>query len=90
MAMSLDHVPRLQNEEADALTNKFTGHFSAELEIQVDPGALGVILLHELLGAGEVYYGEEFERTKLEALQEEQASAPKEKRKRNARLENPW
>ncbi len=89
MAMSLDHVPMLQNEEADALTNNFTGHFTPGLEIAVDVSKLGFMVLHDLLEAGEIYYGEEFELAKLEAQAGEPAAAPTSKRKRNARLGNP-
>ena len=36
MALRADWVPRLQNEEADALTNGDTRHFSEDLEVKVD------------------------------------------------------
>ena len=42
-------IPRLQNEEADALTNEEFHHFDAKLRIPVNLGDLGFVVMDELL-----------------------------------------
>ena len=51
-------VPRLQNEEADALTNGDFRHFTASNRIQVDFGKLKFGVLDALLKEGLDYYDE--------------------------------
>merc|ERR1739841_63675 len=42
-----DWIPRLQNEEADALTNSDFRHFNPEKRIQVDLDSIGFRILHD-------------------------------------------
>ena len=56
MALRADWVPRLQNEEADALTNGDFRHFSSELEVKVDLESLKFGVLDRLLRVGEAYF----------------------------------
>jgi hypothetical protein len=56
MALRADWVPRLQNEEADALTNGDFRHFSDELEVKVDFESLKFGVLDRLLRVGEAYF----------------------------------
>ena len=56
MALRADWVPRLQNEEADALTNGDTRHFSENLEVKVDLEKLKLGVLDRLLQVGEAYF----------------------------------
>ena len=51
-------LPRLQNEEADALTNADYRHFSADKRIPVDVDHLGFKLLPMLFETGERYVKE--------------------------------
>ena len=51
-------VPRLQNEEADALTNGDYRHFTASNRIHVDFGKLKFGVLDALLKEGLDYYDE--------------------------------
>ena len=46
-------MPRLQNEEADALTNSVFHHFRKENRIEVDLGKLGFLVMDELFAEGE-------------------------------------
>jgi hypothetical protein len=60
-------IPRLQNEEADALTNGEFHHFKAEHRIPVDLSKLGFIVMDELFREGESYVAELDELKKAEA-----------------------
>ena len=51
-------IPRLQNEEADALTNSEFHHFRPENRIEVDLGKLGFVVMDELIAEGENYLSE--------------------------------
>lgn len=51
-------LPRLQNEEADALTNCDFGHFSADKRVQVDLEKMELVVLDDLFVAGEDYVTE--------------------------------
>ena len=51
-------IPRLQNEEADALTNCEFHHFRKENRIEVDLGKLGFLVMDELFEVGESYMSE--------------------------------
>ena len=48
-------IPRLQNEEADALTNGEFGHFDPAKRIPVNLDDLGFHVLNELFEEGEAY-----------------------------------
>ena len=55
-SLNLEWIPRLQNQEADALTNgDYTG-FSPENQIQVDLEALPLQVVPELLPVAEAFY----------------------------------
>ena len=58
-------IPRLQNEEADALTNGEFGHFDPAKRIPVDLDDLGFRVLNELFEEGEAYIAD-LERLKKE------------------------
>ena len=58
MDLSLEWVPRDQNEEADSLTNLDFGAFSEENRVQVDPCAANWLVLPEMLAAAEHLYAE--------------------------------
>ena len=51
--MSLEWVPRLQNEEADGLTNEDFSIFTAEHRIDVDLNQVQFKVLQDLLEVGE-------------------------------------
>ena len=51
-------IPRLQNEEADALTNSDFRHFDPKLRIPVDVDQLGFKVLPMLFETGELYVRE--------------------------------
>ena len=53
--MRAEWVPRLQNEEADALTNSDFRHFSAELRVPVKLEEMRFEVLDQLLETGEAY-----------------------------------
>ena len=51
-------LPRLQNEEADALTNLDFRHFDPAKRIPVEIDSLKFGVLHELFAEGEAYISE--------------------------------
>ena len=57
-------IPRLQNEEADALTNGDYRHFDAKLRIPVDLEALPFKVMNDMFAVGEEYVKD------LEAMKE--------------------
>ena len=57
-ALRAQWVPRLENEEADALTNSDFRHFRAESRLEVDPAALPFGVLPRLLEQGELFVSE--------------------------------
>ena len=59
-------IPRLQNEEADALTNGEFDHFTEANRIPVDLNRLDFRVLHDLFEEGEEYVAD-LERLKKEA-----------------------
>ena len=54
-ALRANWLPRLQNEEADALTNSDFRHFSADKRIDVDLAALPFRVMNDLFAEGEAY-----------------------------------
>ena len=56
MALRADWVPRLQNEETNALTNGDMRHFSENLEVKVDLDKLKFGVLERLLQVCEAYF----------------------------------
>ena len=61
-------IPRLQNEEADALTNGDFSQFDPALRIDVDLQKLGFVVMDELFAEGEAYVEELSELKKAEEL----------------------
>ena len=53
-----DWIPRLQNEEADALTNRDFRHFDKDRRIEVDLAKLDFVALNDLFAEGEAYIAE--------------------------------
>ena len=53
-----DWLPRLQNEEADALTNSDFRHFDVSKRIEVDLDKLGFVLMNDLFAVGDAYVAE--------------------------------
>ena len=79
-----DWIPRLQNEEADALTNWDFRHFNPANMIDVDLGALKFNIMNELFATGDAYLAElEGLRAKGKAASAAtSSSAPFEKRRK--------
>ena len=61
-------IPRLQNEEADALTNGEFDAFDPALRIDVDLKQLGFVVMDDLFEEGESYVSELAELKKAEDL----------------------
>ena len=92
-AMRANWIPRLQNEEADALTNSDFRHFDAAKRVQVDLEELPFKILNDLFTEGEAYVAELEELKKREKrLEAPHAVAPNgRKRKAKAlREKDPW
>ena len=87
-------VPRLQNEEADALTNWDFRHFSEVNRVPVDLDALDFVVLRELLETGEAYHLQvEQARAAEKAMRLSGAARPAAARKRageSLREREPW
>ena len=79
-----DWIPRIQNEEADALTNLDFRHFNPANMIDVDLGALKFNIMNELFATGDAYLAElEGLRAKGKAASAAaSSSAPFEKRRK--------
>jgi len=88
-------LPRLQNEEADALTNLDFRHFDLKKRIQVDVKKLDFHLLNDLLDVGDAYVKEL--QTQQDARKAEEISGGRTGRKRkrlaggqSLRERDPW
>ena len=51
-------IPRLQNEEADALTNSEFHHFDLSKRIEVDLEKLGFVVMNDFFAVGDTYLAE--------------------------------
>ena len=87
-------IPRLQNEEADALTNSELHHFDLAKRINVDLENLGFVVMNEFFAVGDTYLAE---LTELKAAEKERkAKAPthgrpsKRKHSDTLREKDPW
>ena len=93
-ALRADWVPRLENEEADALTNSDFRHFSPEHRVEVDLERLEFGVLHQLLEAGEAFHEEkEARRAALKASGPAASDAPAGRRRKaepSLRERDPW
>ena len=70
--LRLDWLPRLQNREADALTNSEFEGFDPKLRIHVEPGELVTGVFKELMDKGATLYKE------VKELREKRKGRPKE------------
>ena len=91
--MRANWIPRLQNEEADALTNSDFRHFSANRRINVNLDSLPFVMLNDLFAEGEAYLSE------LAALKDQEKKrklsspgSPKGARRKDEKLRvsQPW
>ena len=93
MALRAEWVPRLQNEEADALTNSDFRHFRAENRIDVSLKDLNFGVLDRLLESGEAYVAEteaaKLAYKELRAL-EPKGSARRKRKGEGLRETDPW
>ena len=88
-----DWLPRLQNEEADALTNSDFRHFDMSRRIEVDLDKLGFILMNSLFSVGDAYVAELSDlKSKEKARKISNVSDPDPKRKKSEALREtqPW
>ena len=90
-----DWIPRLQNEEADALTNMDFRHFDPEKRISVTLAELRFGVLNDLLSTGQEYYEEvegmrEAERTARRARGDRPAGRTRKKAGTALRDREPW
>ena len=74
MALRAEWVPRLQNEEADALTNKEFHQFDLAKRVRVDLANMNFGVLTELLETGESYF-KEVEALKAKVRSERQVAS---------------
>ena len=90
-ALRAKWVPRLENEEADALTNSDFRHFSQEHRIEVDLAKLPFGVLPRLLEVGEGYIKELDDLKAARALAREVATRKRRKiRGESLRDTQPW
>ena len=88
-----DWIPRLQNEEADALTNSDFSHFDPAKRIEVDLEKLKFVVLNDLFSVGDAYVEE---LNTIKALEQERkaqssgAPLPKRKKSEALREKDPW
>ena len=94
-ALRADWVPRLQNEEADSLTNSDYRHFSPENRIEVDLEKLEFGVLDRLLEVGEAFHAEREARRDAEKVVRDAGQGPGAGKRRRAagtslRERDPW
>ena len=91
--MRANWIPRLENEEADALTNWDFRHFDPARRLEVDLLKLEFVVMNELMDAGERYL-EEVATLKAKSKEAEaKAKASQKKRPRKGptlRERDPW
>ena len=87
-------IRRLQNEEADALTNSDFRHFSESKRIHVDLDKLPFKIMNDLFAEGEDYLKELAELKVQDAALKDQTSTPQKKARKKAadslRESQPW
>ena len=92
-AMRANWIPRLQNEESDALTNSDFYHFPEDKRIPVDLDTLPFIVLRELFDVGEAYVEERAELKAAEKKRKGSSGLFGEGAKNKSevmRLKDPW
>ena len=85
LALGLEWVPRLQNEEADGLTNEDYTAFSEHNRMDVDLGCLDFKVLPELLKVGEELHHEIVQRRAAKVRKAEGKL-----KKAKLRVTDPW
>ena len=91
--MRANQIPRLENEEADALTNCDFRHFDSARRLEVDLLKLEFVVMNELMDAGERYLGEVAALKEKSKKAEATAKASQKKRPRKGptlRERDPW
>ena len=85
-------IPRLQNEEADALTNSEFHHFDLAKRIEVDLSKLEFIVMDKLFAVGEEYVQELAALKEGEKQKDKIAGTPAKKRRKvePLRERDPW
>ena len=87
-------LPRLQNEEADALTNSDFRHFDPNKRIDVDLGTLDFKILSKLFAVGDEYVEELAKLKEKDKLRRETSNAeagqPKRRKSDALRERDPW
>ena len=86
-------IPRLQNEEADALTNSDFSHFDPARRIEVDLDTLPFVVMPALFAEGDAYVAELAELKAAETKRVEQGGEkyPKKRRKGDSLADrDPW
>ena len=87
-------IPRLQNEEADALTNGEFHHFDSALRIDVNLEQLSFVIMNDLFAEGETYVAELNKLKEAEKLKKRASSgstpASKAKKGPTLRERDPW
>ena len=80
-------LPRLQNQEADDLTNDEFHHFNPKRRIPVDLGNLGLELLDSLFESGDEYVAE---LEKVRSAMKLRASVKYSRPRKPLRESDPW
>ena len=91
-SLTLDWIPRLQNTEADELSNGITTSFQEVNRVHLDLGNLDLLILPELIGYGSSLY-EALDKRKLDrAGQQVAPGGRRAERPRGSRLRetDPW
>ena len=87
-------IPRLQNEEADALTNSDFRHFDQAQRIEVDLAKLEFKILNQLFAVGDNYIEELAKVKDMEKRRKETSSTgarqPRRKKSDTLRERDPW
>ena len=86
-------IPRLQNEEADALTNSDFSHFDPKRRIEVDLETLSFVVMPALFAEGDAYVAELAELKAAETKRVEQGGErhPRKCRKGDSLADrDPW
>ena len=97
MVLRARWLPRLQNQEADDLTNMELRHFDPKKRIQVDIANLGLDLMHALFEVGDEYLADlekirAAEKLKVDAKRQSggRLAGRKSKKEQSLRDKEPW
>ena len=91
LKLDLAWVPRLQNEEADALTNQQYESFDPRLEVKLDLERIDWIVLKKMSGVAEdIYTRLNDMKTERKAALEQHAAPQKRRPEDRLRHRDPW